>query len=514
MKKFPFSKKAANVMLAAALVATPFAATVPMADSAAFAQQPSLKSVIDQRLDQGNVNTTAIQLSRDLASLTLATTREELTNAITTLQSETNEAAIAAVFGQGITSNDLMEAVALTFQSIQNLHGDKSKEQFIQYVGQIGYENFWKEVIEKAIADHAEKVGRLNTSMQSNIGVGLTGLLTVLIDLETEIGTFSLTAKQDFAGALFEVQHSTPLSENPTIEEFTSFVSNVYGKLSQSTIDILNHGKMNLVRLSDAQWEQILGEAPSPDPGTSPGGGTTPPSAPDPTPEPSPEPPQVPERDGVTIPAEEAITVEVVGNHAINRVNADVFAQIIADAQQIERVSLTITKGESQTGELVIPVTAFEALAEVNANAVVDVTTDEGSISLPVSELRDEALRTRLGVTEGDVELSISVNAVADSAERVAELGINAKSPIVEFSIVARSGDVEAPVNRFVQYLERDLVLSEDVNPDRTVVVRVNADGTLTVVPTIVRDGRVTFKSFTNSYYVAVEREASFSDLR
>ncbi|WP_035425357.1 S-layer homology domain-containing protein, partial [Halalkalibacterium ligniniphilum] len=85
---------------------------------------------------------------------------------------------------------------------------------------------------------------------------------------------------------------------------------------------------------------------------------------------------------------------------------------------------------------------------------------------------------------------------------------------IVEFSIVARSGDVEAPVNRFVQYLERDLVLSEDVNPDRTVVVRVNADGTLTVVPTIVRDGRVTFKSFTNSYYVAVEREASFTDLR
>lgn len=271
------------------------------------------------------------------------------------------------------------------------------------------------------------------------------------------------------------------------------------------------------------------GTTPPPGGGTGPGPVDPGPVDPDPV-DPDPVDPDpvdpIPPRPGQSVDAGDSIVVERETSEtgqvkAVTKVDGAKLAEVISGSPAADRVSLKVERAEGEVAELRLPKAAVEALeGAVNKNIVVDIETDSGSVTIPVKELAAEKVRGMLDVAaDADFEVSVFVNPASpqEAATVTATLesdarGLKAKSEIVDFSMIVRSGDKSQNVTRFSSYIHRELPVTDVTNPENLVVY--NVDAAPVAVPTQAGTDRVRFSSYEFSKYVVVEREpVVFSDL-
>ena len=194
----------------------------------------------------------------------------------------------------------------------------------------------------------------------------------------------------------------------------------------------------------------------------------------------------------------------------------EVVNQITTQNSVVSFVLEEVAAGE--TAKAQVPAGLFSEALKKNKNASVEVSTKEGSYKLPVNQIDVAQLAKDLGLTNADdLEISISVNVVDESVTKdtVAKNNLKLASKVLEFKVTAGSVDGKdtQEISRFTQYVERDIVASTAFKSTSSVAVKLNDNGTFSAVPTLFDGKTATVKSLTNSKYVIVENEKTFTDV-
>jgi biopolymer transport protein ExbD len=244
----------------------------------------------------------------------------------------------------------------------------------------------------------------------------------------------------------------------------------------------------------------------------------TPPVIPGPGPDPDPNPPDdrnehIKDSTEVTKGEPDPVTGQV---DVVTKVKSDKVEEIIAKEISATDNTIPIILQVPKANEQVkaqIPASLFTKAeaANPNADAIIEVKTDEASYRLPASEINATELATKLGVPAGeDFEIVVSVNV----KERVTfQDGIKVVSKVVEFVVEAVYKDKREPLENFNGYVERTIVGEEDFDPNKAVGVKVNPDGSVTPVPTTFAGKTATFNSLTNSLYTVIGNDITFTDV-
>jgi hypothetical protein len=198
--------------------------------------------------------------------------------------------------------------------------------------------------------------------------------------------------------------------------------------------------------------------------------------------------------------------VEVITKIVPEKV-AEIIALITAEKNTVEVVLQTPAAGEKVKAE--VPAALFTEAAKKNAKAVVKITTAEASYKLPVSEIKIADLAAKLGTTADKVKINVYVNVVNTNVK-----GVKLASDVIDFTIEAAAGDKKEAVSKFSTYVEREIVGDANFNKEKSVAVRLNADGTFSAIPTLFNGKTATVKSLTNSEYTIVENSKTFKDVK
>ncbi len=244
----------------------------------------------------------------------------------------------------------------------------------------------------------------------------------------------------------------------------------------------------------------------------------------------TPTPPVDPPAPGeVTVP-EGTTTTVTKGNTVVTEIPASKVSAVVGlITSEKPVVPLTLAKpAAGQKAQAQVPASLFTEAAEKNSNAAVNIKTEEASYKLPASEINASELAAALGVAEGDVQIIIAVNVVAPTAAEVAEFAKNNTlvSSIIEFEVKAVSGNKEVSITTYRNYVERVIKLNAEVstssvnasagaklNADHLAGVRINEDGSFSPVPTVFKGDEATIKSLTDSKYAIVENSKTFTDV-
>jgi hypothetical protein len=165
---------------------------------------------------------------------------------------------------------------------------------------------------------------------------------------------------------------------------------------------------------------------------------------------------------------------------------------------------------ETKTVGVQLPSSLFSEIEKKNPKTVIEIETEHASYKLPASQINLNDLATKLGVPVADVQIIITMEVV----ERAQiQNGIKVVSKVIEFTVEAVSGDKRTPITTFSEYVERTIVGDKDFVSNNSVGVKINDNGTVTSVPTLFDGNDATFKSLTNSKYAVIENFKTFSDV-
>ncbi|MFA9560482.1 S-layer homology domain-containing protein [Evansella sp. AB-rgal1] len=210
----------------------------------------------------------------------------------------------------------------------------------------------------------------------------------------------------------------------------------------------------------------------------------------------------------------ERLTTEDGKIKVVTKVNKDRMNQWIAGQDSLDKVIVKVKKNAGEVSEVKIPASIFTKLGEENKQAIIEIESEEGVYRLPVSEIDSATLAAELGAGRvEDVEISIMVNEVTGEQASVEGNGLKTASKAVEFTVYASGSGKQVEVKNFNSYVERSIIGENDFNPSRSIVVRLEEDGSFTPVPTVFEGNVASFKSKSNSTYVVVENEVNFSDV-
>lgn len=192
--------------------------------------------------------------------------------------------------------------------------------------------------------------------------------------------------------------------------------------------------------------------------------------------------------------------------------------QAIVDLITKEKSIIPVGLEKPAEGEKVraeVPATLFSEAAQKNAQAVVNVQTEEASYKLPVSEVNVASLAQSLGVAASDVQIRISVNVVnvEDVQDTITQNGLTTVSQVIEFTVEAVAGDKSESISRFSTYVQREIVGEKEFNARQSAVVVLGEDGTIRSIPALFDGKKVTAFGLTNSKYVVVENDKTFPDV-
>ncbi|MHA7966396.1 Ig-like domain-containing protein [Paenibacillus sp. CAU 1782] len=167
-----------------------------------------------------------------------------------------------------------------------------------------------------------------------------------------------------------------------------------------------------------------------------------------------------------------------------------------------------------------------EAVKAMEGNqATLEVLTSNGNYRLPAGEIAIDSLSAQLGVQVklSDIVVRIDIaksnDAKAQLAASTAEKGMfSVVVPPVDFTVTAEYNGKTVEVDKFSAYVQRDIPLPDDVDPNRiTTATVLMEDGTVYHVPTYVtvRDGKyyAVVSSLTNSTYTLIWHPITFSDV-
>ena len=195
----------------------------------------------------------------------------------------------------------------------------------------------------------------------------------------------------------------------------------------------------------------------------------------------------------------------------VTEVKVDKIADIVnlVSAQNKEIVLGVGALGANEVAKAVVPAKLFADVAKKEAKAVVNVQTDKASYKLSVAEIQAKLteIAQKLGSSIDNVKIAVEITKVNPPQ------GVTAVSDAVEFNVVATANGKSETITRFTQYVERELKGLKVFVPQRSIAVRVDANGNLVSVPTVFNGDKATVKSLTNSTYVVVENNKTFVDV-
>lgn len=495
MKKYPFSKKAVKAMLVAALALTP-AASFGGVQVAAAENEPQVSvaatySSVDQLITR--LDTVYDQLT-DQQRGYLTTARDNLNSS--TLFPANSWANYASKISQAaddeLTDTDpetvlLKKLVELTTFSSDvetlktNIATFKSEQQ--DNIDTVLGENITVDKVLNFIADVESKY------IESLRGMSLDNVneTSLVLQFALAMNTVSNDTTSDNYTSNNEVYQA--LDTALDISAVPGVLAEISNKIDPSPY---NARKAFISALQKVQ----------PSTGGGGGGAVIPPVE-----QPAPGEVALPQGSTETVKQGSAVVTQVPASKV-----AEIVTQITAEKAVIPLTLEAPAAGETAKAQL--PAALFTQAAEKNANAVVNVKTEEASYQLPVNEINVAALANELGVAAADVKIEISVNVVPQS-EVKADLDnnkLNAVSDVIEFTVKAVSGDKELAVSKFSTYVKRTIVGNKTFNPDRTAAVKL-VNGKFQAAPATFKGKEATIFKKDNSKYVIVENDKTFSDV-
>jgi hypothetical protein len=179
----------------------------------------------------------------------------------------------------------------------------------------------------------------------------------------------------------------------------------------------------------------------------------------------------------------------------------------------LENHMISVPLESPKAGEKVmalLPGDFFREAAKKTPNATIEIKGEDASYKLPVSQIKVEDLAARLGVSADVVDIHVSVNVV----ERPVIQSVNkVVTEVVEFTLEAVSGNKIEPIQTFTEYVARTINGEQTFDSNKSTAVKVNADGSVSSVPTLFDNKTATVHSLTNSVYTIVENNIIFKDV-
>jgi hypothetical protein len=436
------------------------------------------------------------------------------------------------------------------FQSLFNENGDVIADQLILFVkdleGQLElaimdattptFAAVISDAVNKTFQNGANKAQYANLDGKlGNVGLSVQSLFLLQEKLNDTVVDPNKTLRSALMQSAFESKGAY-IDRNLTNNEFTLFVpvkfinsdilvglkGSINWKTSDETIakftgNVLtpvSNGTVNVFATLDgiklASFPNVavtVGGTQPPGPGTG-GPGT----------DPKPEPPREDDRNQ-QLPEKATEIIDVKLPTGQTEVVTVVKPEKVADITNLltkEKNTVLVNLQVPKAGELVkanLPGSLFTEADKKDVNAVVEIKTDNASYKLPVSQINVAELASKLKVDAKDVQIVVSVNVV----ERAQiQNGITVVSKVIEYTVEAVSGKDSknrTPVTTFSEYVERTIVGDKDFASNNSVGVRINADGSVTSVPTLFDGNDATFKSLTNSKYAVIENFKTFPDV-
>ncbi|MBB6446092.1 S-layer homology domain-containing protein [Bacillus benzoevorans] len=506
MKKYPFSKKAITAILAATVAFSPVVSIggvfEPSTVEAATANDAltRMQTIYSQFSTPEKVifNKAAIAL-KDETKFTTDDWRDVLTAEVA---NNFNAKLVATANNADTTTNYSTVSAESIAAAIATLSYDASSSNLATMLSDF-------------------KTSPQGEALEYIVGPGTTDLvLQFLADSEKKLwdkGFASIYTTLKNGGTIETITKQVRdelISENPTYATLNSTLYSELGTNLDGIIEMKNRINEKLVsktiitesELSTLRDAFILAAflAGNPNGGGGGGGGVVPPA-----------PTENPALGEVTLPQDATETVKQ-GSTVVTQVPAAKVAEIVTQITA-EKAVIPLTLGAPAAGETAkaeLPATLFTQAAEKNANAAVNVKTEEASYQLPVSEINVASLANELGVAASDVKIEISVN-VVPQAEVKADLDnnkLNAVSDVIEFTVKAVSGDKEVSVSKFSTYVKRTITGTKTFNPARTAVVKL-VNGKFQGAPATFNGKEATIYKKDNSKYVIVENDKTFTDV-
>ncbi|WP_100405561.1 S-layer homology domain-containing protein [Bacillus solitudinis] len=198
-------------------------------------------------------------------------------------------------------------------------------------------------------------------------------------------------------------------------------------------------------------------------------------------------------------------------NKVVVSVDHKKIEEALKNRDKVDRLFVKVDKSsKDEVVEVKLPLDLVTAIKDKNNGAVIEIQTEEASYFLSVNELNVEEIASQLGALHKDIEISVQLFVGEDTANVVTENNLKAASDIIEFKVEAISSDERIEINNFSAYVERTIMGETDFNPETSIAVRLNEDGTFTAIPTIFKGKQATLKSRSNSKYMVVENNGVF----
>ncbi|WP_078409164.1 S-layer homology domain-containing protein [Priestia abyssalis] len=537
MKKYPFSKKAVKAILAASIALTPVVTTGIVAPSSVEASSDiqELASRFYQFYKSASKSKVEAPLN-DISKLTydnIETTADSLDITFKNLDTQEKKAAFATIIQETAKIIYTKHESAIAFsEAIEDYRADFADEFNLVFEqnGQVTVDQliaFLKDMepaLETAIVQNTNNLSysaiirtavnnikNQHTAMQGKLGyIGLS--VEELFDLQEELNDKYLDDNKDARSALLtSALNSKGADFNVSSNKTISFKVPYYAGPVKVEADIapalewkVNGQEITGVVIPSSYTGtvtvtgylkddiQVVSESVDlggTSTGGGGGGGTTPPSD------------SGPKDDGK-------------GNIGIGSGNisdkASEVAKAIKDAKEFKTLQVTISNSAQN---VTLPPAVINAIIAKNKEATIDVVSDAGSYSLPASEINLADIAKELGGDADKVSIKITVKVGKDDKNVIGNNKLTAVSDVVEFTVEAQVNGKTKELKTFKSYVDRTIKGDESFDADKSVALRLEADGDFTALPTYFEEDEAKFKSMTNSQYVVVENNKTFNDL-
>jgi hypothetical protein len=493
LKKYPFSKKALNVMLAATVALSPMVTTGIAFQPTTVEAATTLPDAYNRlKLIYSKLTDTQKAEYRKAAQGLTKLTKEDWKSVLTTEQAAKIDAELE---GRNVTADEII--AGFTFL-VYNLTAADLEAQIAIYKQSPAFKEF-----------------------ENIMGTGTTDLIVQFVmDAEKEVWKKSRTEILNavLTGSIEELTiqiRDNLIKNNSAYSKLNSDIGTKLGTSLEGIFDINDRILAKLVSKNLLTSTELTNIKTSFINAAFAAGNPNPPvEGPVPVP-PVPVPPVDKENPGLPI----GSTVIIKNPPSMPGGEVEVETKVPADKVPglvnlitPENNTLTINLQVPAAGEVVsanVPGSLFTEAAKKNTNAVIEISSEGASYKLPVSEI----LALKLA---DNVQIIVSVNEV-ESTE--IKNGVKVVSKVIEFKVEAVTGTTKVELEKFTSYVERTITVDQNFDSNKSVGVKIGSDGTLTSVPTLFNNAtdknkaNATIKSLTNSKYTIVENDITFSDV-
>lgn len=179
-----------------------------------------------------------------------------------------------------------------------------------------------------------------------------------------------------------------------------------------------------------------------------------------------------------------------------------------------------VTDHEAKDLTLQVPLGKLQEASKMMPDLMLTMNSDVASYSLPIQAIDFESIAKNLGVPTSASTLSIQISQISRQKETALQASLRAAglegiSTSIEFRIQAEVNGKQIEITDFgKRYVAKIIPYTSQKNVNELVALKVNADGTLSMIPATFVNGKATVYSMSNSVYmVAHAKPQTFADI-